>query len=405
MRSVAEHLRECLAGIHPLPVIVVPAAEAVGAVLADKVISSVALPGFDNSAMDGYAVHSVDVTAAHPQSPVELPVTADIPAGSAQQLALNQGTAMRIMTGAPVPAGADGVVPVELSDGSVTLVRLVASITEGQHIRRAGEDVAVGQTVLQPGITITPGTLALLVSVGLVSVPIHARPRVSVLSTGSELVQPGELPKYGQVVDSNGIMLAAAARAAGGVVRQVTAVPDDASGLRRVLAEESACADLIITSGGVSAGAYDTVKEVLRREASCWFGKVAMQPGMPQGVGMIDGTPIITVPGNPASALVSFEVFARPMIRRLAGCADPQGAWFPAVAAHAWSSPAGKTQFARARSERDSSGRQTVQVIGGQGSFALTGVALANVLAMTGEVVTSVAPGDEIQCLLIGREW
>jgi molybdopterin molybdotransferase len=372
MISLDEHLHRCLAAIRPLPAVRLPLLAAQDCVLAEDVVSPLDLPGFDNSAMDGYAVTVADVAAATEATPVLLPVVADIPAGSTSRLTLRPGQSMRIMTGAPVPAGTD---------------------------------VRGGDVVLLAGAILGPGQLALLAAVGRGEALVHPRPRVAVLSTGSELVPPGAVPGYGQVVDSNGIMLAAAAIEAGAVPEQVGVLPDDPEVFLKALVDQLSRADLVITSGGVSAGAYDTVKEVLSRLGTVWFGKVAMQPGMPQGFGTVgqDQTPIFTLPGNPVSAFVSFEMFVRPALRTLAGHRQLFRRSQTAVALDSWTSPSGKVQLARAELGTASDGRRVVRLAGGQGSSMLGGLARAGVLVVVPEGVRRVDSGDEVRCLVLDR--
>jgi molybdopterin molybdotransferase len=405
MISLDEHLHRCLAAIRPLPAVRLPLLAAQDCVLAEDVVSPLDLPGFDNSAMDGYAVTVADVAAATEATPVLLPVVADIPAGSTSRLTLRPGQSMRIMTGAPVPAGAEAVVPVEASDGGTSRVALTAPASPGQHVRPAGTDVRGGDVVLLAGAILGPGQLALLAAVGRGEALVHPRPRVAVLSTGSELVPPGAVPGYGQVVDSNGIMLAAAAIEAGAVPEQVGVLPDDPEVFLKALVDQLSRADLVITSGGVSAGAYDTVKEVLSRLGTVWFGKVAMQPGMPQGFGTVgqDQTPIFTLPGNPVSAFVSFEMFVRPALRTLAGHRQLFRRSQTAVALDSWTSPSGKVQLARAELGTASDGRRVVRLAGGQGSSMLGGLARAGVLVVVPEGVRRVDSGDEVRCLVLDR--
>jgi molybdopterin molybdotransferase len=391
--------------VRPLDPIELALLEAQDCVLAEDVVSPLDLPGFDNSAMDGYAVVTADVAAASEDAPVGLPVVADVPAGSTERLRLSAGQAARIMTGAPLPEGAEAVVPVEATDGGLDRVELRAPAGEGQHVRRAGTDVRRGDTVLPAGTLLGPAQLALLAAVGRDRVVVQAPPRVVILSTGSELVEPGTVPGYGQVVDSNGVMLAAAAVDAGARPRLVGVVRDQPEAFLQALESELADADLVVTTGGVSAGAYDTVKEVLSKLGTVWFGKVAMQPGMPQGFGAVgpDATPIFTLPGNPVSAFVSFEMFVRPVIRKLAGHQGLFRRSETAVALDAWSAPAGKLQLARGELGRTEDGRRVVRLTGQQGSHVLGGLARAGALVVVPEQVTRVEVGDEVRCLVLDR--
>ena len=405
MISVEDHLARCVRAVRPLDPIELELLDAQDCVLAEDVVSPLDLPGFDNSAMDGYAVVTADVASASEEQPVRLPVVADLPAGSTRELRLSAGQAARIMTGAPLPQGAEAVVPVEASDGGLDTVALRASVADGQHVRRAGSDVHQGDTVLTAGTLLGPAQLGLLAAVGRDRVVVHAPPRVVILSTGSELVDPGTLPGYGQVVDSNGVMLAAAAVDAGARPRRVGVVRDEPEAFLKALESELSGADLVITSGGVSAGAYDTVKEVLSGLGTVWFGKVAMQPGMPQGFGTVgpDQTPIFTLPGNPVSAFVSFEMFVRPVIRRLAGHQGLFRRSETAVALDSWSAPPGKLQLARGELGRTEDGRRVVRLTGQQGSHVLGGLARAGALVVVPEQVTRVEEGDEVRCLVLDR--
>jgi molybdopterin molybdotransferase len=403
--SVEEHLARCVRAVRPLDPIELELLQAQDCVLAEDVVSPLDLPGFDNSAMDGYAVLAGDVAAASAEAPVRLPVVADVPAGSTERVRLAAGQAARIMTGAPLPTGAEGVVPVELSDGGVDRVTLSAPARPGEHVRRAGTDVRRGDTVLNAGTVLGPAQLALLAAVGRDRVVVHAPPRVVVLSTGSELVDPGTVPGFGQVVDSNGVMLAAAVVDAGARPHRVGVVRDEPKAFLAALEEQLSRADLVITTGGVSAGAYDTVKEVLSTLGTVWFGKVAMQPGMPQGFGTVgpDATPIFTLPGNPVSAFVSFEMFVRPVIRRLAGHQALFRRSQTAVALDSWTAPEGKLQLARGELGRAEDGRRVVRLTGQQGSHVLGGLARAGALVVVPEQVTRVEAGDEVRCLVLDR--
>jgi molybdopterin molybdotransferase len=405
--TVQEHLSRIVGTVQRLPPIGLDLLEAQGCVLAEDVTSEVALPGFRNSAMDGYAVHAADVAAASQTAAVSLPVVHDIAAGSTQVLRLQPGQSMRIMTGAPMPDGADAVVPVERTDGGLTTVVVSASVSVGQHVREAGNDVVAGDLVMRDGTRLQPRHIALLAAVGTGRVRVTPKPRVVVISTGDELIEPGARPGFGQVVDSNGLMLHAAVRALDCIPERVGCVPDNAATFRSTIEEKLAGADAVITTGGVSMGAYDTVKEVLSTVGTMRFDKVAMQPGMPQGFGVLgeDETPVFTLPGNPVSAMVSFEVFVAPALRLMAGRPQQETSMVSAVAAHDWDAPAAKMQFARvvlSRAASDGGPGYTASIAGPQGSHALGSLAAANALAVIPAEVTLVRAGDQVSCLWLG---
>jgi molybdopterin molybdotransferase len=323
-------------------------------------------------------------------------VAEDIPAGRADVVPLAPGTVHRIMTGAPLPPGADVVVPVELTDAATDVVEIRDAPPAGSHLRAAGEDIAAGAVALSAGTPLGAAQLGLAAAVGVSTVSVRRRPRVLVLSTGSELVEPGQPLLPGQIYESNSTLLAAAVEEAGGEPRRLHFVPDDVDQFLTTVRAELATADLLITSGGVSAGAYEVVKDAFRELGTVEFVKVAMQPGGPQGAGTVDGVPVVTLPGNPVSSFVSFEVFVRPALRRAMGHAFPDRLRVPARLAGPLRSPAGRRQFLRGRYD----GEQVSQV-GGPGSHLVAHLARANSLVVVPEDVTELPAGAEVDVILI----
>jgi molybdopterin molybdotransferase len=379
----------------PLPSEEVPLEAAHGRVLARDVPAAVGLPGFDNSAMDGYAARWAEVGDAA-RSPVRLPVAEDIPAGRTDVVPLAPGTVQRIMTGAPLPPGADVVVPVELTDGGTDIVEIRDSPAAGTHLRAAGEDIAAGALALTAGSPLGAAQLGLAAAVGITALPVRRKPRVLVLSTGSELVAPGRPLLPGQIYESNSALLVASVEDAGGEARRLHFVPDDVDQFLATVRAEVAGADLLITSGGVSAGAYEVVKDAFRGLGTVEFTKVAMQPGGPQGAGTVDGVPVVTLPGNPVSAFVSFEVFVRPALRRALGHASPDRLRAPARLTGPLRSPAGRRQFLRGRYDNGE-----VSQVGGPGSHLVAHLARANCLVVVPEDVTELPAGAEVDVVLI----
>jgi molybdopterin molybdotransferase len=411
VRTVAQHRAAALALATPLPAIRVALREVDGHVLAEQLDAPWAMPRWDNSGMDGYAVRAADVSKADEQ-PVELRVLADLAAGSDEQPEVVEGTAARIMTGAPMPPGADAVVPVERTDGGTPVVRILSAPRRGAHVRRAGEDADEGDLVLAAGSLMGPAQIAAAASVGRDELLVHRRPVVAVLSTGSELVVPGAELRRGQIPDSNSYLLAAAVRAAGCTAVHLGSVSDDAIGLRRVLDEHAGTVDAIITSGGVSMGAYDVVKEVLAAEPRMSFVEVAMQPGKPQGLGRLTiGTPVFALPGNPVSALVSFEVFARPALLRLRGLELLDRPEMLGVVMEGWRTPPGRAQYMPVRFDAPDDGpagaiaplRVRPAVAGGSGSHLVAGLARAQGFAVIGAEVEEVKAGDRVRVMRVDR--
>lgn len=432
--SVEEHLDDILATVRPLEPIELQLLDAQGCVLVEDVTVPVPLPPFDNSSMDGYAVRVADVEGASEEFPAVLRVVGDVAAGSGEQVTVGAGQAARIMTGAPLPPGAEAVVPVEWTDGGlgegpVTGMRAHSAAPEGAsgevqvhrpaearaHVRARGSDVRAGDRALSAGTVLGPPQIALLAAIGRGTVKVRPRPRVVVMSTGSELVQPGEALAEGQIHDSNSFALTAAARDAGAIAYRVGAVGDDAETLRSTIEDQLIRADLVVTTGGVSVGAYDVVKEALTgvgdpdeesgigAGGGVEFRKLAMQPGKPQGFGTIgpDHTPLLALPGNPVSSYVSFEVFVRPAIRTLMGLPEVKRVCAHAelVCDTALGSPAGRRQFLRGRYDAEA-GR--VEPVGGPGSHLIAALAHANALIVIPEDTTSVEPGADVEVVLLG---
>ncbi|MEO3892515.1 gephyrin-like molybdotransferase Glp [Nonomuraea sp. B5E05] len=393
MKSVDAHLADILATVRPLAPLELDLEQLLGATLAEDVSSPVPLPPFDNSAMDGYAVRADDLS----EIPVTLPVIDDVAAGSTELRAVGPGHAVRIMTGAPLPAGADTVVPVEWTDGGTVSVRIDRRAEPGNAIRRAGEDVRAGDVVLKAGTVIRPAQLGIIAGVGRRRVMARPRPRVVVLSTGAELVEPGSPLATGQIWESNSYTLTAAVREAGAEGYRAGSVADDPAELLDRLDTHLVRADAIITSGGVSMGAYEPVKEALSPLGTVRFEKVAMQPGMPQGFGVLgdDQVPIFALPGNPVSSFVSFVLFVRPALDKMRGLPSGMPELVTARAAAPLRSPSGRRSFLRGALAPDG----TVTPVHGQGSHQLAALAVADALIVVPEEVTEVAAGATVEVI------
>lgn len=404
--------------------------DVLGRVLARDVVAPGALPRFRNSQMDGFAVRAADVAPAAPGAPVTLPVVGDVAAAPGEPAPLEPGTAVRIMTGAPVPEGADAVVPVEDTDhgtfngaagvpaGTVAVARARAA---GEFVREPGSDVAAGAVVLRAGTVLAPHHVAAAAACGITRLPVLVPVSVAVVSTGSELVPADGEPGPGQVWDANGPALEAAVRAAGGRVGLRASVPDDPEVVRVALERAAALCDLVLTTGGVSQGAYEVVKDALPEVT---FRSVAMQPGGPQGLGRVGGRPVLAFPGNPVSAQVSFVVFLRDLLRRAGGLAPVERV--PAVLDGAVGSPAGRRQLLRGRWVLDDAaatdgvvvpsgagaadgqgaadgaeggahrGLPRVAVVGGPGSHLVASMAAADVLIDVPADTTTLDPGARV---------
>ncbi len=404
MRSLDEHRKAILAAVSPTPPVRLSLAECLGLVICEDVTSLVDLPGFDNSAMDGYAVRAVDVAGADatvPGSAVRLPVVAEVAAGAVATRAVRPGEAVRIMTGAMLPEGADSVVKVEDTDGGTETVEIRAGVPAGTSVRPAGEDVKQGQVVLSAGMVIDARRVALLAATGHPDALVRPRPRVAVVSTGAELVPPGEPLRPGQIHESNSYMLEAAVMSTGAVALRQLTVDDDPAAVLDAVRTLAADVDAIVTSGGVSMGAYDVVKESLR-DQGVDFVQVAMQPGKPQGFGLVGDqkVPLFALPGNPVSSYVSYEVFVRPALRRLMGLEPELRPTVRARLEHPLSSPLGRAQVARAVSTHTDSGWRA-DPVWGQASHFVADLARANAFVFVPTDVTRVEAGDEVDMWLL----
>lgn len=321
MRTVDEHIAEVLAHAAPLEPLDVSLLDSQGCLLSEPVTAPWPLPPFDAAAVDGYAVRAADLATATPDAPIAMPVVDDVPAGFRASHPITQGTSIRIGSGAPMPSGADAVVAGSDTDGGMPTVRISRPIAPGTNLRRTGEELPAGELVLDAGTLVGAREVALLAAVGRARVSVRPKPRIVVMSTGTELVEPGSPMTPGLIADSNGYMLTAAAQDAGAITYRAGPVPDEQRALMDTLEDQLVRADLIVTTGGVTAGTYDTMHTVLSRLGSVEFTRVAMSPGMAQGHGYLgpDHVPIFTLPGSPPSAFVSFELFVRPVIRRMLG--------------------------------------------------------------------------------------
>jgi molybdenum cofactor synthesis domain-containing protein len=401
---LAEAQSHVVGRVKPLPPAECDISRAAGLVVAEAVVAREAVPPFTNSAMDGYAVRAADTEGATEEIPARLFVAGEVAAGDVPAGDVPPAGAVRIMTGAPIPPGADAVVMVERTRPDGDHVLVTAPAEEGDHIRLAGDDVRPGQEVAAPGDRLSPARLALLVSVGCATVACYPRPRVGVLSTGDELVDPGGALGPGQIRDSNRPMLRAIVEEAGFAAVDLGHVGDDDAALVGHLEGAAGQCDAVITSGGVSVGAYDVVRHVLERDGDVRWMQIAIKPAKPFLFGFLEGLPVFGLPGNPVSSAVSFELLARPALRRMAGHAD-----------HALHSPRrravtdvdlprhgdGKTHFVRVVAVEADDGRLHVRrSAGGQGSHQISGLAHATALAVVPDGDGRTA-GEELEVIVL----
>lgn len=392
MLSLDDALARLLARAMPMGGETVALADAAGRVLVDpRIVAAVDVPSFDNSAMDGYAVRAAD-------TPGELPMVGEVTAGMAMLPTLHPGTAVRIMTGAPIPPGADAVVPIEEAEEDDGSVRLAVA-RPGAHVRRAAHDTRTGDEICLAG-ELTPPRLAVLASLGLGTVDARRRPVVAILSTGDELVGVGEPLGPHQVHDANGIALAAAVREAGGEPLVLPRAGDDAAEIERALADAAGRADLLVTSAGVSVGRHDHVRTVIEARGTLDFWRIAIQPGKPLAVGEVDGTTVIGLPGNPVSALVVFELFVRPLIRALLGLPGDGRLHLRATSEGRIGKDVRRRAFLRVH-VWDEDGVVHARAAGGQQSSQLRPLADSNALLIVPEGEDATVPGGTYETIVL----
>lgn len=405
MRSVAEFYQDCLSTVGQQPPLDVQLADAVSCVLAEDVQARFDLPVADLAGCDGYAVRSSDLEGARPDSMVTLPVTEEVKAGDVDPAALVPGTAIRIASGAPVPTGADAVIALDFTDRGMAKVTVRTQPARGENIRRRAEDVVEGDVVLRHGTRVGARQVALLAGVGRSRVTVHPRPRVVILSIGDELVEPGEQARPGTVFDANGHALSTAVADAGAQTFRVAAVPDGRQALRETIQDQLVRADLIITTGGISYGSGDTVREVLGALGTVRFDNVAAWPGHILGVGTVgdedDATPIFCLPGDPVSAQVCFEVYVRPALRQMQGWTTLSRPSVQARVDRSWYSPRGRREFVRVRLTGSPRTGYQAKVMGSPAALLLSALAESNALAVVPEEVTNVRAGDALQCMVL----
>jgi molybdopterin molybdotransferase len=434
LTSVEAHLADILQTIRPLAATELSLTDAHGLVLAQDITASHALPPFDNSAMDGFAVRIDDVAAATEEAPVTLPVVAEVAAGDTGAYSLPAGTAIRIMTGAMLPHGTEAVVPVEWTDGGTARVTIRARPQYGNAMRLAGGDAKAGEVLVSTGTRLRPMHIAVVAAAGHGTVMVRPRPRIVVLSTGNELAEPGTPIVPGRIWDSNSFMLVAAAREAGCAAYRHAIVPDNPDEVLPAIEDQLVRADLMITTGGVSMGGeHDVVKAALQQLGTIAFRKVAMQPGMPQGFGTIAVTPavieqetkrrrfrrdsydtetesaevsaskheqvpIFTLPGNPVSAYVSFQVFARPAIGALQAYDGMSLEQVQAEVTGPLRSPPGRRSYLRGVLDR---ARGQVTPLTGQDSHQVATLGKANALVIVPEWVVQLDAGETADVLVL----
>lgn len=418
MISVDEARDRILAFFERLPAERRPVLDALGQVLAEDIVASFDIPPLDNTAMDGYAVRAADTAGASGTSPVELAVVADLAAGYILEQQVGPGQAVRIMTGAPMPPGADAVVPFEETDEPLrgvgeapskgATVRVFKAAASAANVRFRGEDVTAGQVVIPAGRVARPSEVGVLASLGVVEVAVYRRPVVAILSTGDEITEPGQPLLPGRIYDSNAYSVAAQVKKLGGIPKLLGIARDTVDDMTAKI-REGLGADMLVTSAGVSRGDFDVVKDVLAREGAIDFWTVRMRPGKPLAFGAFEApggrkVPHLGLPGNPVSSMVSFELFGRPAIFKMLGRTDWERPMVRAITRDHVKNADGRRFFARCIVSQGDDGRWYASLTGPQGSGMLTSMSAANGLAVIPEEMTEAKPGDEIGVLMLDWE-
>jgi molybdopterin molybdotransferase len=408
MISVEEALGKVLSYIKVLDGVNTPILECLGQVLAEDVYSSIDIPPKDNSAMDGYAVKAADIAGASASSPVFLDIIGEAKAGSISNLAVKTHKTIRIMTGAPLPRGADTVVPFEETDETqrknqpLKQIGIMKSVDKGKNVRFAGEDIGKGQLTIRKGTVLHPAQIGVLASLGLKTVDVVRRPVVAILSTGDELVELGKPLSEGQIYNSNSYSAAAQVLRYGGVPRVLGIARDTEEDLTKKI-KEALTADMLLTTGGVSMGDYDLVKDVLAKQGEISFWKVRMKPGKPLAFGTINGVPHLGLPGNPVSSMITFELFARPAMLKMMGKTELSRPTVDVIIESAAKNSDGRRVFLRAIVRREN-GLLYAKTTGPQGSGILTSMSMANALVIVPEDVAAVRAGDKLKAIMLDDE-
>jgi molybdopterin molybdotransferase len=402
MRSVANFYRDCQEAVGPQPPLDVMLPDSVGCVLAEDVVAPFDLPVADLAALDGYAVRSEDLAEANPENAVSLRVTAELRAGDVEPMANIKGGAVRIASGAPIPTGADAVVALEHTDHGTAHVAIRHNPQVGENIRPQAQDAKAGEVVISRGTRVGSRQIALIAGVGRNRIRVHPRPRVVIISIGDEIVEPGQEARPGSVFDANGHALSTAIADAGAQTFRVAAVPDERATLRQTIEDQLVRADLIITTGGISYGSGDTVREVLGSLGTIRFDSVAAFPGHILGVGHVgDDTPIFCLPGDPVSAQVCYEVYVRPAVRAMQGWSQLNRPTVQARVDRGWTSPMGRREFVRVKLLGNPRAGYTATVMGPPDALLLSALADSNALAVVPENVTDVRAGDALRCMVL----